>query len=67
MIKHLLLIFALGLTLCMAGQASAAPRVDIYGPGQNLVSLALAAPLLRLPTRKPKVWEGNCKNWSTRT
>ncbi len=40
-------IFAIVLVLLLscAGQAMAAPRVDIYGPGQNLVNLGLAAPL----------------------
>lgn len=44
MFKNILAI-ALGLFLCAAGQAMAAPRVDIYGPGQNLVNLGLASPL----------------------
>ena len=45
MFKQLFLACVLGLALLASGVASAAPRVDIYGPGQNLVSLGLAAPI----------------------
>jgi len=45
MFKQLFLACVLGLSLLTSGVASAAPRVDIYGPGQNLVSLGLAAPI----------------------
>ena len=45
MFKQLFLACVLGLALLASGAASAAPRVDIYGPGQNLVSLGLAAPI----------------------
>ena len=38
-------ILAVALFLFAASQAVAAPRVDIYGPGQNVVNLGLAAPL----------------------
>lgn len=40
-------IVTLLVTLCLlcAAQAHAAMRVDIYGPGENIVNLALAAPL----------------------
>ena len=31
--------------LCASGTASAAMQIDIYGPGQNIVNLAMAAPL----------------------
>ncbi len=41
--RFLLLIF--GLVLTLGGEAQAAARVDIYGPGQNIVNLALAAPI----------------------
>ena len=43
--KKLLLLLALGLWLALGSGAQAAMRVDIYGPGQNIVNLALAAPL----------------------
>ena len=38
-------ILAVAIFLFAASQAVAAPRVDIYGPGQNVVNLGLAAPL----------------------
>ena len=43
--KRLFLPLVLGLCLLAAAPAHAAMRVDIYGPGQNSVNLALAAPL----------------------
>ena len=43
--KKLLFLLALGLWLALGSGAQAAMRVDIYGPGQNIVNLALAAPL----------------------
>ena len=45
MLRKLLFIFLLGFVLCASQAANAAPRVDIYGPGQNSISLGLAAPL----------------------
>ncbi len=42
---HRIIAIALALFVCAQGQAMAAPRVDIYGPGQNVVNLALAAPI----------------------
>lgn len=42
--KKLLLLLAMGLWLALGSGAQAAMRVDIYGPGQNIVNLALAAP-----------------------
>lgn len=39
------LVIALTVFFCTAGQTLAAPRVDIYGPGQNVVNLGLAAPI----------------------
>ena len=39
------LAIALTVFFCTAGQTLAAPRVDIYGPGQNVVNLGLAAPI----------------------
>ena len=39
------LAIALTVLVCTASQALAAPRVDIYGPGQNVVNLGLAAPI----------------------
>lgn len=35
----------LALALCMTQPAGAAVQIDIYGPGQNVVNLSLAAPL----------------------
>ncbi len=43
--KKYFLLLALGLWLALGGAAQAAMRVDIIGPGQNIVNLALAAPL----------------------
>ena len=43
--KKVLLLLTLGLWLALEGGAQAAMRVDIYGPGQNIVNLALAAPI----------------------
>lgn len=43
--KRTFLLSVLGLCLLAAGSVHAAMRVDIYGPGQNSVNLALAAPL----------------------
>ncbi|BAV92567.1 PD40 domain-containing protein [Candidatus Desulfovibrio trichonymphae] len=39
------IVLALGLLLFASPAAHAAMRVDIYGPGQNIVNLALAAPI----------------------
>lgn len=50
MFKKMILVLILGFALCTAGQAWAAPRVDIYGPGQNIVNLALATPLVAAST-----------------
>ena len=43
--KRLAILLALAVTLSLGSAAQAAMRVDIYGPGQNIVNLALAAPL----------------------
>ena len=43
--KKQLLLLTLGFWLALGSGAQAAMRVDIYGPGQNIVNLALAAPL----------------------
>ena len=43
--KRLAILLALAVTLSLVSAAQAAMRVDIYGPGQNIVNLALAAPL----------------------
>ena len=43
--RILLSLAALLLTVLFAYEADAALRVDIYGPGQNIVNLALASPL----------------------
>ncbi|MCR4666650.1 MAG: translocation protein TolB [Desulfovibrio sp.] len=43
--KKAIVIFCAFFVFAMSGRALAALRVDIYGPGQNVVSLALAAPL----------------------
>ncbi|MCI7569599.1 MAG: translocation protein TolB, partial [Desulfovibrio sp.] len=43
--KRTFLLSVLGLCLLAASSVYAAMRVDIYGPGQNSVNLALAAPL----------------------
>ena len=42
---HLTFLMAAALMLASLGPAEAGMRVDIYGPGQNIVNLALAAPL----------------------
>lgn len=39
-------LLLLGLVMvCAAGSSKAAMQIDIYGPGQNIVNLAMAAPL----------------------
>ena len=38
-------LLLLGLVTLCAGPAKAAMQIDIYGPGQNIVNLAMAAPL----------------------
>ena len=43
--KKQLLLLTLGFWLALGSGAQAAMRVDIYGPGQNIVNLALAAPI----------------------
>ena len=43
--KRLAILLALAVTLSLGSTAQAAMRVDIYGPGQNIVNLALAAPI----------------------
>ena len=43
--KKQLFLLVLGLWLALGSAPQAAMRVDIYGPGQNIVNLALAAPL----------------------
>ncbi len=43
--KQCLALLALCLCALLSAPAHAAMRVDIYGPGQNIVNLALAAPL----------------------
>ena len=43
--KRLVLLMALAAVMLLGGTAQAAMRVDIYGPGQNSVNLALADPL----------------------
>ena len=45
--KILLFIFALltSMVICASNQAFAAVQIDIYGPGQNIVNMAMATPL----------------------
>ena len=43
--KRLVLLMALAAVMLLSSAAQAAMRVDIYGPGQNSVNLALADPL----------------------
>lgn len=43
--RRVVLAFAFMLTLVAAHPAAAVVQVDIFGPGQNIVNLALAAPL----------------------
>lgn len=43
--KKIIFLVGLVLSLGLSVDAGAAMRVDIYGPGQNIINLALAAPL----------------------
>ena len=45
-------LLLLGLVMvCAAGSSKAAMQIDIYGPGQNIVNLAMAAPLTGQPAQ----------------
>ena len=60
--KKQLLLLTLGFWLALGSGAQAAMRVDIYGPGKNIVNLALGAPLL-----KRTAWAPTCKKSCRKT
>ena len=63
--RLVLLLVALSL-LAWSMPAQAAMRVDIYGPGQNSVNLALADPLTG-PSQAAGNMAVSCKSSSSRT